>query len=80
MSQYITEKQCQPLTQSSSYIFMHSKHRLKSVWHMPSDPGEGFYGVMSSRPIVINELPHSSACLSINFEGASVMCPHSSVP
>lgn len=39
-------------------------------------PQESFYGVMSSRPIVINEPPHSSACLSINFQGG----PPSYVP
>ncbi len=46
---------------------------------MPSDPAESFYGVMSSRPIVINEPPHISARLSINFQGASVIRPHSTV-
>lgn len=36
---------------------------------MLSDLAERFYGVMSSRLIVINEPLHSLVCLSINFHG-----------
>lgn len=64
--QYITWKWCQPLTHSTSHIFMHNKHKDSNP---QSDPAESFYGVMSSRPIVINETPHFSARLSINFQG-----------
>lgn len=85
----ITQKQCQPVTPSASYIFMHSKHKgWNPSQHMLRDPAESFYGVMSSRPIVINEPPHLHA-LPVNkfprwWEGwgggqggrDSVTCPH----
>lgn len=58
----ITQKQCQPVTLSASSIFMHSKHKGSNPQrHMLRDPAESFYGVMSSRPIVINEPTHSHA-------------------
>lgn len=46
------------------YIHAYQTQRLKPVWRMPSDPTQGFYGVMSSRPIVINE--SSLLCRSVN--------------
>lgn len=54
--------------------------KIPPARRMLSDLAEGFYGVMSSRLIVINEPPHFLACLSINFlRGALLVGPGSTV-
>lgn len=81
MSQYITGKQCQLLTHSTSYIFMHSKHKdAKPVRHMPSDPARALLWCDVITPHC-HKWTTSLLRLPVNKfpRGASVICPHSTV-